>query len=64
MVGGKVLWRDRAPQIERIVRRIVIGLPIAIYRDVIDICGVFRVTSPGIPHAERCTILSLEADFA
>ena len=50
VVEREVLRGLGSPDVERILRRMVLGLPVHIDRHVVDVGGIFRVAAPRIAH--------------
>src|SRR5262245_56859296 len=53
VIEGEILGRSRTPDVKRVRRRVIAGLPVMIDRDVVDVGGILRVASPRIAHVMK-----------
>ncbi len=48
VVEGEICRRDRPPDVERVVARMVTRVPVEIRGDVVDVGRIFRIAAPGV----------------
>jgi hypothetical protein len=50
VIVGEVGRRFRPPDIERVLRRVIVAIPVVVGRNKIDVGRIFAVAAPGIAH--------------